>query len=347
MKLDSRWRSTFAALLLLGPVVTLGQDHSGHNQHSGHSGHGNHQMSDADFALLRERIPLYKEYKEQQIMLEMQMMGENEARYLSPDSVQGDVGVLVLIHGFGETGDRVLRNAVQPLGTIFPTAMGAGMAMMGAGYIQSALDDLEKAGAETVIVVPMASSSRNTLIYQWKHALGLRDEGAFLDVPTATTKARLMVTDPPADHPLIREILLDHALELSSDPANEVVFVVAHGPIFDAENEAQLAVMAKDAGRIQAMGGFAAVHGITLQDDAATAVRAANVEKLRAAVAAATEQGREVLIVSSFLAARSIQWKIERDLEGLDYQFSIKGIANHPKFVSWFQETVMDAIKTL
>ncbi len=339
--------SLLLATALLAPGAALAQDHAGHNEHSQHAGHENHQMTETELAVLRERIPLYKEYNEQQIMLEMQMMGADEARYLSPDSVRGDIGVLVLIHGFGETGNRVMQESVQPLGSIFPTAMGAGMAMMGAGHIQSALDDLVAAGAKKVIVVPMASSAHNTLIYQWQHALGLREQGAFLDVAPAQADVRLVVTDPPAGHPLIREILLDHVLELSTRPADEVVFLVAHGPVFDKENELQLETMARDAERIKALGGFADVQGITLQDDAASAVRAANVEKLRAAIEAAQRDNKKVIVVSTFLAARSIQWKIERDLAGLDYQFSLKGIANHPKFTTWFQETVMDAVKQL
>ncbi len=145
-------------------------------------------------------------------------------------------------------------------------------------------------------------------------------------------------------HPLITEIILDHALKISDDPANEVVFVLAHGPVHDEENRMQLAAMAKQAERIQDMGGFASVEGITLQDDGASAVRAKNVAALREKIEAATADGKEVLIVTSLLAARSIQWKIERDLEGLDYRFSVDGLTVHENFGSWFRETVMAAV---
>ena len=57
----ARHRLTVVALAsLLAAVPAVAQDHSGHNAQSGH---GDHQMSEGDLAVLRERIPLYREYK--------------------------------------------------------------------------------------------------------------------------------------------------------------------------------------------------------------------------------------------------------------------------------------------
>jgi len=333
------------ALLPIPGLQPAAQDHADHQGTIETVSHGDHQMTPEMFAVLRERIPAYREAPDQQIRLAMQMMGPNKSRYLSPASVQGETAVVVLIHGFGETGDRVMAEAVQPMADIFPTAMSAGMSMMGSTHIQKSLDDVTAAGAKTVVVVPMVSSRRNTLIYQWEYIFGLREHGGYFDVPRVSTDDRVIMTDPPAGHPLITRIVLDHTLEMSQDPEREAVFIVAHGPIFDEENQAQLKVLAAQAERIKELGGFWSVEGITLQDDAAPEVRAANVEKLRAKIAAATAEGKRVLIVTDLLAARSIQWKIERDLAGLDYEFSVKGITMHPDFTRWFQETVMAAMK--
>jgi hypothetical protein len=66
------------------------------------------------------------------------------------------------------------------------------------------------------------------------------------------TAVRIVMTEPPAAHPLMTRILLDHALELSKAPGNEAVFIVAHGPIHDEDNQEQLEVMTaqKNYGRI-------------------------------------------------------------------------------------------------
>ena len=333
------------SLLVIPGLRAIAQDHAEHQDTIETVAHGEHQMTPEMLAVLRERIPAYQEASEQQIRLEMKMMGPNKSRYLSSDSVQGDTAVVVLIHGFGPTGDRVMTEAVQPMAEIFPTAMSAGMSMMGSEHIQKSLDDVRTAGAKTVIVVPMVSSRRNTLIYQWEYIFGLREHGGYYDVPRVNTDDRIIMTDPPAGHPLITRIVLDHALEMSSDPQSEAVIVVSHGPIYAADNQAQLKILAAQAERIKEMGGFWSVEGLTLQDDAAPDVRAANVAKLREKVAAATAAGRRVLIVTDLLAARSIQWKIERDLAGLDYEFSVKGITMHPDFTRWYQETIMAAMK--
>lgn len=333
------------ALMLSPGFAAMAQDHATHDSAAATVSHGDHQMTPEMLSVLRERIPAYREYPDQQILLEMQMMGPNKSRYLSPDNVRGDVAVLVLIHGFGTTGDRIMTEAVQPMASIFPSAMSAGMSMMGSEHIQKSLDDVTAAGAKTVIVVPMVSSRRNTLIYQWEYIFGLREHGGYYDVPRVDTNDRVIMTEPPAGHPLITRIVLDHALEMSTDPESEAVFIVAHGPIHDEENQAQLQALAAQAERIRELGGFWSVQGVTLQDDAAPAVRAVNVQKLRASVEAATAAGKRVLIVTDLLAARSIQWKIERDLAGLDYEFSVKGITMHPDFTRWYQETVMAAMK--
>ncbi len=304
-----------------------------------------HMMSPADFDTLRERVPGYKDASDEQIMLEMQMMGANAWRYLSPENKQGSTGVLVLIHGFGPTGDRIMDEAVKPLGTIFPTAIAAGMAMMGSDHIQAAIDRLTQAGAKKIIVVPLAATKYNSLIYQWDYVFGRRDQAAYLDVPRVKTDARLMFVEPIGDHPLVQEILLDNALEMSTDPANEVVFIVAHGPHWDDENQKQLAILANISKRVKEIGGFSDVRAITLQDDAPAEVRAANVKKLREWIEEASAAGKTAIVVADLLSARSIQWKIERDLKGLDYKFSVKGISQHPNFAVWLRESVMDALK--
>ena len=303
-------------------------------------------MTDEKYAVLRDRVPNYREFTDEQILLEMLQMGGDDWRYLSPEGKTGKTGVLVLIHGFGPTGDRIMGDVLTPLGKIFPTAVAAGMAMMSAAHIQSSVDKLTEAGAETVIVVPLASTQYNSLVYQWEHTFGKRDKGSFLDIPQVETEARLTFVRPIEDHPLAHEILLDHAKALSTDPSRELVIIVAHGPHWEEENKKNLEILGNLAERVQEIGGFSDVQALTLQDDAPSAVRAANVERLRAMVTQAKEADKEVIIVTNLLSARSIQWKIERDLEGLEYQFSVKGFSEHPNFAVWMSEEVMQSLKS-
>ncbi|MFQ5635650.1 MAG: hypothetical protein ACE5G3_10030, partial [Gammaproteobacteria bacterium] len=147
---DSRLRSFLFAWLVLPALLHWGiaagaQDHAGHNSAARTMSHGDHQMTPEMISVMRERIPRYRELSDQEIALNMKMMEGNKSRYLSPDKMHADAGLLVLIHGFGETGDRIMREAVQPMAGIFPAAMSAGMSMMDSAHIQKSVDDLENA----------------------------------------------------------------------------------------------------------------------------------------------------------------------------------------------------------
>ena len=159
------------------------------------------------------------------------------------------------------------------------------------------------------------------------------------------TDTVLHLVPPPGTDPLIAEILLDYAMEISTDPKNEVVIIASHGPAGAADNAQTLRNLETMAKYVKEDGGFAAVRAGTLQDDAVPEVRAANVQKLRAMVESATKDGKKVLIVTNLVGARTIQAKLRRDLKGLDYAFNAKGIVQHDNFIKWISESVHSALE--
>jgi hypothetical protein len=159
-------------------------------------------------------------------------------------------------------------------------------------------------------------------------------------VPRIKTDLVLKIVPPPGDDALVAEALLDYALELSTDPKSEVVIIAGHGPTGNADNEEEMKLLANLAKILQEDGGFAAVYGQTLQDDAPPAVREANVKKLRALVENASKGGKRVLIVTNLIGARTIQAKLREDLQGFDYKFSAKGLVQHDNFVKWMAQGI-------
>jgi sirohydrochlorin ferrochelatase len=275
----------------------------------------------------------------------MDMMGQEYAWYISPPDLKGEQGVLILMHGFREQGDKVFRDQVAPLGNIFPTSIGVGMAMMMSDHIQVALDDLKAAGAKKIVVVPITSSATNELYRQWLYIFGKEDKAEFASVPRVKTDARLLFVEPPGDNPLVAEVLLDYATEISQDPKKELVIIAGHGPTSAEDNAAELRVLADLAKIVKKDGGFAEVRGMTLQDDAPPAVREANVKKMREVVEAAAGQGRRVLVVTNLIGVRTIQAKLRSDLKGLNYEFNAKGLVNHPNFMKWMTEAVRNELE--
>ena len=315
--------------------------HEGHDMGAGGMmKHGDHVMTPEMMDELRSKISLFENYSDQEIALSMQMMGANYPYYVSDSAISGETGVLLLAHGFGERGDKVFAERLGGLSGIFPTSVSYGMSMMGSGHIQTSVDALVEKGAKRIVVVPVVSSTDNTMYRQWEYIFGKRDEASYLAVPQIETEAEILMSTAIDDNPLVADILLDNLDELSEDPSKETVIIVAHGPEGEEDNVKALEMLSNVAMIVEQDGGYAEVTGMTLQDDAAPEVRKANVQKLRDKVAEETAAGNKVLIVSNLMSARSIQHKMRKDLQGLDYEFSNKGLVQHDDFIKWVEETV-------
>lgn len=324
-------RSLFAVLACVFTASGVGaQEHD----------HAHHQMTPEQFAELREKVPLYREFTDEEIMANMARMSPNFRVYLSDATVVGDVGVLALGHGFEESGNRDFQSAFAPTADKYPTAVGLGMAMMTSSHIQTAVDELTRAGARKLVVIPATTVETGGLVQQWQYIFGLRDDAAWMSVDQVETDARIVLSATPTTHPLMSAILLDYAKELSTNQPNEVVVLVSHGPVDADANARELAILETHAARLRSGSEFAAVQAFTLQDDAPTAVRKANVEQLRDWVRSSVEDGQRVIVLTNLLVEGSVHTKVERDLAGLDYDFNKKGLMLHPLFSDWVDETV-------
>lgn len=299
-----------------------------------------HSMDMTLMGELQRRVPKYAELDHAAIMRNMSAMGPNYTWYISDLAVTGNTGVLVLAHGFRDRGDRIFVERLQPVAGDYPTALALGMSMMGSDHIQLALNNLAATGVSEVIVVPAVSTRYNTMLRQWEYVFGLRDEPEYAAVPRVRAPVALRIAPPLDDHPLVAEVLIEYAAEISSDPAREEVIIVAHGPVHEADNMAQLAMLEGLAQYVREHADYAAVSVATLQDDAVKAVREANVARLRERLQQAAAAGREVLIVTNLLGTYIVQSQLRRDLRGLDYRFNSKGLVQHENFIRWIEQSV-------
>jgi hypothetical protein len=297
-------------------------------------------MRPEQFAALREKVPLYQEFTDQQILDSMVRMGPNFHVYLSDATLVGNIGVLALGHGYEPSGNEIFKKAYAPTATKHPTAVGLGMAMMSSAHIQAAVDELTAAGAEKLLIIPTTTLQTGGLIGQWQYVFGLQDDAPWIAVDRIETDAEVVFGKAPTTDPLISLILLEFALERSRDPEKEAVVLVSHGPVSAEDNLKELQALELHASRIRAGRDFAAVAGFTLQDDAPTAVRSANIDTLRGYVEASLVDGKRVIVLTTLPVKGSVQKKIMRDLDGLDYDFNQKGVMEHPLFRDWVEAQV-------
>jgi hypothetical protein len=339
-KRASALSALFAIGLLIGtaPALGLAQDEYKGPKASGMA----HDMDPKDIQILRDKIRGYRELTDTQINQSMGRMPPDWTWYGSAETVRDKVGVLVVAHGSGSSGDKVIQDGVGPVAAKHPTAISYGMAMMSSFHIQEGLNKLTAAGAETVVVVPAVVTDQSSVYRQWDYIFGRRKESAYLDVPVVQTSAKVIMAPAMTEHQLISAALLDHAKEISTDPSKEVVILLGHGPEDAKENKVELAHMATHAKRIKAEGKFSDVKHLTLQDDAPDAVRAANVATLRTWVAETDKAGKTPLVVGYLISTRGIQDKVKKDLSGLDYKFQTKGLSAHPNFTAWIRATVAE-----
>jgi sirohydrochlorin cobaltochelatase len=303
-----------------------------------------HDVTDAAADELRGRIDQFAGYDTAAIQQVMDRMGSNYEWYISDLALMGNTGVLVLAHGFRDPGDDIFRQRLNPLASQNPTALAMGMSMMMSDHIQLAINDLEAAGAKRIVVVPLVSNRYNSLLRQWQYIFGLIDEPAYNAVPPVTSNVELIFGAPPETDPLIVATLVDYASEISEDPKQEFLLLVAHGPEAEADNEVVLGLLEELAVDVQNSVGFAAVGVASLQDDAPKAVRAANVAGMRQLVERAQADGYKVLVITNLLAARAVQSELRRDLRGLDYTFNAKGLVQHDNFIRWIEDSVAKAV---
>ncbi len=332
----NRWNLRMAAtcvfaLAVFGAAQTQEMDHSAH-----------HNITQEEYDLLRAKVLPYRHYTNKQIMDNMMGMPPTHERYISDPALKGDLGIIVLTHGAFEPGDTLFANSLARLAQQHPVAVGFGMAMMNGSHIQSAINQLEAAGAQQIVVVPAALSPTGSVYEQWAYYLGEREEAAFLPAARVSANVPLTFAAPLARHAMASEMLLDHAREISKNPENEFLLIVGHGPSEPEDNAIELKVMRKHAGSVKAAGGFADVKGYNFQDDSPDEIRSANVETMRGWIEEASAAGLDVIMVGYLLSTRGIQHKIPVDFAGLEFTFNEKGLSAHPDFANWVEANALE-----
>jgi sirohydrochlorin ferrochelatase len=252
------------------------------------------------------------------------------------------VGVLVLAHGGHGSNrwDGIVRKAVRKirLGQPMEVAFGMGMHATEVRRFQESVDRLERKGVERLVVVPLLVSSHSEVYRQYQYLFGLRDTAEWpeagkplrLEVPVAMGQAL-------DDHHLVAEVLLERARELSRQPSEEQVILLAHGPTSDEDEQIWLQHLDQLAEFVHQQGGFAQVDTFTFRDDAPKTVRDEAVRELRSAVQEGSRHGR-VLVVPVLIAQGGVEHKIPQMLTGLSYAFSGQALLPHENVEAWIAE---------
>ena len=259
-------------------------------------------------------------------------------------------GILVMAHGGSAAWNENIEAAVAPLQDKYPTEIAFGMART--STIRDAVQRLEKRGVRRIAVVRMFMSG-DSFLETTEYILGKRDSlpgahhgsgggGHHMEAPKQiTTHASLVVSrGGVGESPLVDQILADRVKALSTNPSEESVLILAHGPRDEAENERWLANMRLRAQEVHELGAFRHVQCETLREDWPER-RAEAERRIKAYVEAGGRDGGRVIVVPFRIGGFGPYRKI---LDGLDYVADERAFCPHPNMTRWIEQTAEECL---
>jgi len=252
----------------------------------------------------------------------------------------GTQGVLVLAHGGNSDWNQNVLDAVADSKLPFPTVVHFGMGIQSAEFLEESVETLESLGVREIAAVPLFVSSHSQILRQLSFLLGQGGESPFsTGLEPVKAHALIRMTTALDTAPEVGTILKDRLQEMSLDPQNETVILVAHGPVKDDDNEKWLAVMEDLSQAIRTQTPHKDIRIALLRDDADPNIRNEAYQHLRSAVEEISGEGR-ALVLPLLISSGGIEHKIIAALEGLDYSISDKGLLPHPVIGQWILRQV-------
>lgn len=259
---------------------------------------------------------------------------------------ESNFGVMVMAHGGSDEWNAYLAQAVEPLRERYPVELALGMA--DAGSIEAAIRRLESRGVRHVGVVRVFISGeswydRTRQILGLESGAPLRSARSRSQQATATARMPMgfwrvdtelafhVNIDGLADAVEADEIIASRIRNLSSDPKNEVVAVVAHGPGDEAENQRWLEKITQRTRNAHEQLGMREIRVFTLREDWPEK-RAQAEREIRNYIEQANSLGLTPIVVPFRLQGFG---PYERVLNGLDYRADRLGLLPHSNVALW------------
>jgi sirohydrochlorin ferrochelatase len=150
---------------------------------------------------------------------------------IAEEENEGNIGVLVIASSSpNEDWCKPVQAAVENVSLPYPVELGF-LDFVPNETITVAVERFDAMGITKILAVPLSISSYSDHIRKVEYVLGLRDnllEGAE-NLTQVDTNATIMLLKAMDDHPLVAYTLADRVIELSKDPSNETVVIVAYG----------------------------------------------------------------------------------------------------------------------
>lgn len=162
-------------------------------------------------------------------------------------------------------------------------------------------------------------------------------------------RAEVRFARPLDDNPLVAQILAQRIEALSTNPANETVILVGHGPNPEEDNKnwvrdmeslaSQIHKLQEKSGKVSRM-----IMATTVRDDADPDMYNQAKENLRSLVRQASNQGTAI-VVPVFLSSGSVEQKVASRLEGLTFKWNGKTLLPDERITTFIMQSVEGQLK--
>ena len=251
-----------------------------------------------------------------------------------------------MAHGAKDDWNKAVLEAAKPLEAHYPVRVAFGMAT--AETIQEAVRELEAQGVRQIGVVSLFVSGESWLD-RTRQILGIAEgapprdeapqsngnhghhdfEATFWRIDTDASFGLTIEGLSEADE--MSRILVDRARALSTDPNQESVLILAHGPGDDEENRRWIANLETLAQPLEQELPFRAVEVHTLREDWEDKRKSAE-ERIRAFVESANLDGGRCLVIPFRVHGFGPYAEV---LDGLDYVSDGIGLLPHEAITDW------------
>lgn len=264
---------------------------------------------------------------------------------------RGPVGTLLIAHGGGPEWNVQVETIAGLTETGGPIEVSY---LMGPGArtarFQDAARRLVEKGAREIVVVPMLVSSHSSHYEQIRFLVGETDELSevmhhhlhMAGIERADVRVPIRLSRAIDDSPEAAQVLAERALALAEAPAEQALFLLAHGPNSAEDNAAWRKNLQPLAEHVKAAGGFRNVMVGTVRDDAPALVRAEAVREIRQIIELQhLATGKPVVVVPVLISTGQVsREKFPRDLAGLPVVYSGDALLPHPGLARWVEARV-------
>jgi sirohydrochlorin cobaltochelatase len=239
-------------------------------------------------------------------------------------------GVLVISHGSrSPSWVQAVDDLLSYVQTDLPLEV-AFLDMEKERTIEAGIQKLEKQGVEEILAIPLFISGGSTHLSEIKYMLRLMPKPEVeTELEPLSIRARIKWAEPMNDHSKIREIVRDRILELSENPAEEVLLLAAHGSDIPGFKERWQDMLGRLASGLRREIGLKGATYATIHPDTITRRAQAVAKKSR------------LLVVPVFLSPGYYTEKaIPEKLAGIPHRYNGKTYLPDRRIVQWIEEII-------